>query len=157
MTPAVRLLKKQKIPFELHEYEHDKTNHDFGKEAAEKLGLDQTVVFKTLLACDATDKSKLVVAIVPVSGMLDLKALAKAAKLKKMVMADPQQAERVTGYIVGGISPIGQKKRLPTFIDSSAEHLTMLYVSGGKRGLDLGLSCVGLVQATGATLAPIKD
>jgi Cys-tRNA(Pro)/Cys-tRNA(Cys) deacylase len=157
MTPAVHLLKKQRIPFEIHEYDHDKTNHEFGKEAADKLGLDQTLVFKTLLACDATDKNKLVVAIVPVSGMLDLKALAKAAKLKKMVMADPQQAERVTGYIVGGISPIGQKKRLPTFIDSSAEQLTMLYVSGGKRGLDLGISCAGLIQATGAVLAPIKD
>ncbi len=157
MTPAVRLLKKQNIPYEIHEYQHDKANHDFGKEAAEKLGLDQNLVFKTLLACDATDKNKLVVAIVPVAGLLDLKALAKAAKIKKMAMAEPMHAERVTGYIVGGISPIAQKKRLPTFLDSSAAGLETLYISGGKRGLDLALSCEGLMKATGATLADIRE
>ncbi|MFO6422513.1 Cys-tRNA(Pro) deacylase [Motilimonas sp. KMU-193] len=156
MTPAVNLLQKKKIPHQLFEYQHDKSNQDFGKEAADKLGLAPEAVFKTLLACDANDKHKMVVAIVPVAGMLDLKALAKAAKLKKMVMAQPVDAERTTGYIVGGISPIGQKKRLPTFIDSSAQDFEQIYVSGGKRGLDIGLTYQALVQATGAVLAEIK-
>lgn len=151
-TPATVALTRVGVPFTVHAYDHDPGASSYGLEAAEALGLDPHSVFKTLLA--EVDGS-LVVAIVPVSGQLDLKALASAVGGKRAALADQAAAERTTGYVVGGISPIGQKRRLPTVLDDSAEGLPTVYVSGGRRGLDLGLAPADLVRATGATLAPI--
>lgn len=125
---------------------------DFGREAADALGVEPDRVFKTLLA---DVDGRLVVGIVPVTGKLDLKALAAAVGGKKAVMADPAVAERRTGYVVGGISPIGQKTAHPTVLDETAELWDTVFVSGGRRGLDLELAPADLVRATGATLADI--
>jgi len=133
-------------------YEHDPAVTDFGQEAAAALGLPQEQVFKTLLA---DLDGELVVGVVPVSGQLDLKALAAALGGKKAVMAQPAVAERRTGYVVGGISPIGQKTRLRTVIDASARALPSVLVSGGRRGLDLELAPDDLQRATGALWAVI--
>ncbi len=119
MTPAIDLLKKAKAEHRIHSYEHDPKSASYGLEAAEKLGLEPARVFKTLLAC--SEKNELLVAVVPVTGSLDLKALAHAANVKKADMADPAAAQRATGYLVGGISPLGQKKR--QFSAGLAEHL----------------------------------
>lgn len=143
MTPATRLLKKQKVAFTQHEYEHDPNCQRFGEEAAEKLGLAPEQVFKTLLV---TDDKNTFVALVPVTGKLNLKRTAAALKVKKLRMTEPKDAERITGYIVGGISPIGQKKALVTVIDQSAERFDKVYVSGGKRGFDIGLSAQHLAS-----------
>ena len=137
MTPAINQLKKQKIEFSIHEYEHDRHCSNFGEEAAQKLNLDPAGVFKTLLV---SDDKQFFVAIVPVTGTLNLKRAAAALKVKKLRMADAKEAERLTGYLVGGISPIGQKKSLVTCIDQSAQSLEKIYVSGGQRGLAIGLA-----------------
>jgi Cys-tRNA(Pro)/Cys-tRNA(Cys) deacylase len=159
-TPATAALIRAGIAFEVHTYDHDPSASSFGLEAAEVLGLDPARVYKTLLAAvdgstGSAGTGRLVVGIVPVSGQLDLKALAAAVGAKKAVMADPADAERVTGYVVGGISPIGQKKRLPTVLDASARGHETLFVSGGRRGMDLELSPADLVAITGATVAAI--
>lgn len=153
MTPAIDLLKKAKADFRVHAYEHDPKSASYGLEAAEKLGLDAARVFKTLLVCN--EKSELLVAVVPVVGSLDLKALAQAAGVKKVDMADPAAAQRATGYLLGGISPLGQKKRLRTFIDSSAQALPSVYVSAGRRGLEVELTAQVLVEQTNAEFAAI--
>lgn len=153
MTPAIDLLKKAKADFRVHVYEHDPKSASYGLEAAEKLGLDAARVFKTLLVC--SEKSELLVAVVPVVGSLDLKALAQAAGVKKVDMADPAAAQRATGYLLGGISPLGQKKRLRTFIDSSAQALPSVYVSAGRRGLEVELTAQVLVEQTNAEFAAI--
>lgn len=153
MTPAIDLLKKTKADFQVLAYEHDPKTASYGLEAAEKLGLDATRVFKTLLVC--SEKSELLVAVVPVVGSLDLKALAQAAKVKKVDMADPAAAQRATGYLLGGISPLGQKKRLRTFIDSSAQALPSIYVSAGRRGLEVELTAQVLAERTSAEFAAI--
>ncbi len=151
-TPATVALESAGIAFEVKAYDHDPSAESFGMEAAALLGVDAARVFKTLLA--QTDGG-LVVAIVPVSGKLDLKALAAAVGSKKATMADPFDAQRSSGYVVGGISPIGQRKPLPTVLDESAlQHATIL-VSGGRRGLDLELSPTDLMAITHATSAPI--
>ncbi|MBR7888145.1 Cys-tRNA(Pro) deacylase [Marinomonas sp. A79] len=137
MTPAIDQLKKRNITFTLHQYEHDPYCSNFGEEAAEKLALDPSMVFKTLLVSD--DKS-VFVCIVPVTGTLNLKRAASAIGVKKLHMADTKAAERLTGYLLGGISPIGQKKSLVTCIDQSATTHAKMYVSGGQRGLDIGLA-----------------
>jgi Cys-tRNA(Pro)/Cys-tRNA(Cys) deacylase len=155
MTPAINLAKKQKINYTVHQYDHDPANTNFGLEAAEVLGQDPNRVFKTLLFSLNGDPKKLAVAIVPVAGMLDLKAAAKAAGGKKADMADPQIAEKTTGYIVGGISPLGQKKRLPTFLDQSAEQFDTICVSAGRRGLEIELSSADLLSLTRGSFAPI--
>ncbi len=138
MTPAIRLLKKQKIDFEVLTYEHDPKNTDFGNEAVEKLSLSTDEVFKTLLV-DIGAKD-FVVAVVSMNKQLCLKKVAKAFGVKKATMADKQKAQTVTGYLLGGISPLGQKKRLKTLIDNEAKNHQSIYVSGGKRGVEIKLS-----------------
>jgi len=153
MTPAIDLLKKNRAEHRVHSYQHDPKSASYGLEAAEKLGLDPARVFKTLLA--STERNELVVAVVPVAGTLDLKALAQAAGAKKMEMADPAAAQRATGYLVGGISPLGQKKRLRTFIDVSARAHPTVYVSAGRRGLEVELAAEALAEHTAASFADI--
>lgn len=153
MTPAIDLLKKNRAEHHVLSYEHDPKAPSYGLEAAEKLNLDPARVFKTLLA--VSEKGELLVAVVPVVGTLDLKALAHAAGVKKADMADPNAAQRATGYLVGGISPLGQKKRLRTFIDESAQGFPTIHVSAGRRGLEVELSAGTLAGLTSATFAPI--
>lgn len=143
--------------FTTHSYEHDPAATNFGEEAARALGVAQGRVFKTLLAEmeGAASTSPLVVAIVPVSGRLDLKSLAHAVGGKRARMADPALAERKTGYIVGGISPIGQRARLTTVLDHSALDFQTVLVSGGRRGLDIELAPSDLIRATSATTAAL--
>jgi Cys-tRNA(Pro)/Cys-tRNA(Cys) deacylase len=152
VTPAVVALQRAKMPFVVREYEHDPAAQSYGMEAAEKLGLDPAAVFKTLVA---SVDGRLTVAIVPVARSLDLKALAAAADGKRAAMADIGEAERATGYVAGGISPLGQRKRLPTVIDESAMGLERMYVSGGRRGLDIELAPADLRTLTQAKVAPI--
>lgn len=152
-TPAVVALENAAVAHTLHPYEHDPASGlSFGLEAAQAIGAEPAQVFKTLLA--AVD-GRLVVGIVPVDGTLDLKALARAAGGKKAAMAEPAAAERATGYVVGGISPLGQKTRHLTLLDESAEMFDVVYVSGGRRGLDVGLAPADLLALTGGTTAPI--
>jgi Cys-tRNA(Pro)/Cys-tRNA(Cys) deacylase len=151
-TPATVALTAMGIQFSVHPYEHDPSAPSYGLEAAEALGVDPERVFKTLLA--ETDEG-IVVGVVPVSGMLDLKALAAAVGAKRASMADPAVAERRTGYVVGGISPIGQKTAHITVVDETAQLFDTVFVSGGKRGLDIELSPADLLGATDATFAPI--
>ena len=151
-TPATVALTRAGVAFTTHSYEHDPAAPSYGLEAATVLGLPPEQVFKTLLA---DVDGRLVVGIVPVAGKLDLKALAAAVGGKKAAMADPSLAERTTGYVVGGISPIGQKRALTTVLDETALLHETVYVSGGRRGFDLGLSPDDLVIQTNATTAPI--
>lgn len=151
-TPATTVLAKSGVPHTIHPYEHRPTARSYGIEAAEALGVEPERVFKTLLADVDGD---LVVAIVPVCGSLDLKAVASAHGGKRAGMAASAAAERATGYVVGGISPFGQRKRLPTIIDVTALDHETVYVSAGKRGLDIELAPADLVRLTGAKTARI--
>lgn len=155
MTPAINAAKKGKVKYSIHEYSHDPAAASYGEEAAEALGLEFGRVFKTLLVAVNGDHRKLAVAVVPVSGLLDLKAMATALKAKKVGMANPVDAERATGYVVGGISPLGQKKRLPTVLDNSAADYDSICMSAGRRGLEIEMSAADLMALTGAVLAPI--
>ncbi|MFD6993108.1 Cys-tRNA(Pro) deacylase [Streptomyces sp. NPDC059943] len=151
-TPATVALTAAKAAFTLHAYEHDPAAPSYGEEAAEALGVSADRVFKTLVA---DVDGELTVAVVPVSGSLDLKALAAAVGGKRATMADPAAAERTTGYVRGGISPLGQRKRLRTVLDSSARAHPTVCVSAGRRGLEVELSPSDLASLTSATLAPI--
>lgn len=151
-TPATAALAAAGVPFVLHPYTHDPSAASYGSEAAEALGIDPSRVFKTLMV---EVEGKLAVGIVPVSGTLDLKAFAAALGAKKAAMADPAAAQRRTGYVLGGISPLGQRLPSPTVLDSSAVGLQTLLVSGGKRGLDIELAPADLVRLTQAVTAPI--
>lgn len=155
MTPAINLAKKLNLDYQIHEYEHDPNSESYGLEAAEKLGLPPQQVFKTLVV--ATDGNKLAVAILPVIDSLNFKKMAKALGCKKVQMADPKAVERSSGYVLGGVSPLGQKKRLPTVIHQSAEELTTLHVSGGRRGLEIELPPKQLASSLNATFADITD
>lgn len=148
MTPAVALLKRHKQSFRLHSYTHDPAAASYGLEAAEKLGLDARQVFKTLVA--QADTGELLVAMLPVCASLSLKKLAVAAGVKKVTLAEPVVVERATGYVLGGVSPLGQKKRLRAFLDLSAGDHASLYFSAGRRGLEIELAPQLLEQLAGA-------
>ncbi len=148
MTPAINCAKKAKILYQTHSYVHDASTSSYGEEAAEAMGVPAERVFKTLLVSLDGKPAQLAVAVVPVSGTLDLKAIGAVLGCKKVAMADPQQAQRATGYLVGGISPLGQKKRLPLVLDHSADRFETLFVSGGKRGLEIELQPADLLKLT---------
>lgn len=151
-TPATAALAAAGVPFVLHPYVHDPATASYGTEAATALGMDPARVFKTLMV---DVEGRLAVGIVPVSGTLDLKAMAAALGAKKAAMADPAAAQRRTGYVLGGISPLGQRLPSPTVLDSSALALATILVSGGRRGLDIELAPADLVRLTAAVTAAI--
>ena len=155
MTPAINLAKSLCLDYQVHEYSHDPSAESYGEEAADKLGVSPEQVFKTLVVID--EAAKLAVAIVPVCSKLNLKKVARALGCKKVQMADPKAVERSTGYVLGGVSPLGQKKRLPTVIDASAEQSATIYVSGGKRGLEIELPAAQLATTLQAKFADIME
>ncbi|MCP3961931.1 MAG: Cys-tRNA(Pro) deacylase [bacterium] len=154
MTPAINVLEKSKAAHRVHRYAHDPASEAYGPEAAEKLGVPEARIFKTLVVSLG---KKLAVGVVPVSSMLNMKLIAKAAGAKKAAMADPSEVQRSTGYVMGGVSPLGQKRRLPTIIDSSAEDYPTIYVSAGRRGLQIELSPEDLRRLTGGTFAEVAE
>ncbi|MGR0161045.1 Cys-tRNA(Pro) deacylase [Paenarthrobacter nitroguajacolicus] len=151
-TPATAVLAAAGVPFVLHPYAHDPSAASYGLEAAEVLGIEPARVFKTLMV---EVEGRLAVGIVPVSGNLDLKSVAAALGAKKAAMADPKAAERRTGYVLGGISPLGQRQPSPTVLDESALDFATVLVSGGRRGLDIELAPADLIRVTKAITAPI--
>ena len=148
MTPAINCLKKAKINYQIHQYEHDANSKAYGEEAAEKLNIPFDQILKTLVI--SVDNKNLSVALVPVSKQLDLKAFIKVIGSKRAKMANKKEIERVTGYILGGVSPIGQKKKLITIIDSSALKFNTIYVSAGRRGMQIEISPKDLGSQTNA-------
>ena len=155
MTPGIKLAEKAKIPHRVHEYIHDSSSESYGLEAAEKLGVPAVKVFKTLVV--SLDNKTLVVGVIPVSSMLSMKLIAKAAGAKKAAMAEPSDVERSTGYVLGGVSPLGQKKRLKTFIDASAKEHATIFVSAGRRGLEIELAPQDLAQLVNGFFAEISQ
>lgn len=151
-TPALDVAEQAGIAYSVHAYEHDPTHESFGLEAAEKLGISPERVFKTLVVSAGNE---LCVGVVPVESLLDLKAIAAALRVKSVTMADVAHAERTTGYVAGGISPLGQKKRLRTVIDESAKSFATIHVSAGRRGMEIELSPDDLAKLTNATFAHI--
>jgi Cys-tRNA(Pro)/Cys-tRNA(Cys) deacylase len=155
MTPAIKAAIAAGVSVTAHRYRHDPNVSSFGLEAAQALALDPVRVFKTLLVVQNGDRRRLAVAVVPVTGQLDLKAMAAACGEKKVEMAEPALAERVTGYVVGGISPLGQKRQLPTVLDESALRYDTVFVSGGRRGLDIEIAPTDLIRLCQASTADI--
>ncbi len=155
MTPAIKALQKAKVNFKAHEYTHDPAAESYGLEAAEKMGVDAARVFKTLVVM--LDSKDYAVGIIPVSDMLSMKQIAKAAGAKKAAMADKTDVERITGYVLGGVSPLGQKKRLQTFINESAQTCTTIFVSAGRRGLEVELNPHDLKSQTSAQFASLTQ
>ncbi len=149
MTPAIMQAEKNNLIFKLHQYQHNTNAASYGLEAAEKLGIAPEKVFKTLVV--NTENQKFAVAILPVTHQLNLKAMARALKTKKVQMADVKRVESMTGYILGGVSPLGQKKLLQTVIDDSCHAYQTIWVSAGKRGLEIELSPADLANVTHAT------
>lgn len=154
-TPATTALDAAGIAYTLHPYDHDPANRHFGDEAAAALGVDPLRIFKTLVVDTGTGRPPLAVAVLPVAAQLDLKAMATALGVKKVDLADPAAAARSSGYLVGGISPIGQKTALPTVIDETAELFDTVYVSAGRRGLQVELAPGDLLRVTGGEFADI--
>jgi Cys-tRNA(Pro)/Cys-tRNA(Cys) deacylase len=152
MTPAIRALEAAGVEFRVLEYERGESRRDFGRAAAEALGLDHDQVFKTLIV--TADGSE-AVAVVPVSCTVGLKAVGTALGAKRVEMCDPDRAQRLTGYVLGGISPFGQKKQLPTVVDETSELFDTIYVSGGKRGVDVEVRTTDLIALTDAVVADI--
>lgn len=150
MTPGINSVKQSGIDYTLHQYDHDPAAESYGTEAAEKLGIDGRRVFKTLVA--DTGQKTLVVAVIPVSATLSMKQLARAVGSKKAAMAAPSDVERSTGYVLGGVSPLGQKKRLPTFLDASASDFPTIFISAGRRGLEIELKPADLLTLCSARL-----
>lgn len=155
MTPAINSVKKAKIEFTVHQYEHDSGHSSYGMEAAEKLAVETERVFKTLVV--KLDATNLVVAVLPVNAMLSMKSIAKACGGRKAEMADKVEVQRSTGYVLGGVSPLGQKKALKTIIEQSAQQYPSIYVSGGRRGLEIELNALDLQTLTRALFAPISQ
>lgn len=155
MTPAINTAKKAKIDFKIHEYTHDSKMNSFGEEAAEKLGIEKNRVFKTLVI--SNESSQLNVAIVPVSSMLNLKLFAKAIGSKKVVMADKKIVEQKTGYVLGGVSPIGQKNKFLTIIHETAQQYETIFVSAGKRGLEIEIKPDDLIKLTSGKYSRICE
>jgi Cys-tRNA(Pro)/Cys-tRNA(Cys) deacylase len=155
MTPAINVAKKAKIIHKVHEYLHDPASESYGSEAAEKLGVPEGRVFKTLVV--SLDGQELAVGVVPVSSMLDLKLLAKVAGAKKASMAARSDVQRATGYVLGGVSPLAQKKRLRTYIDSSAGNFPTVFVSAGRRGLQIELNPNDLKALSNGEYAEISQ
>lgn len=153
MTPAITLLEQKQVAFRLHEYTHEPDSESFGGEAAEKLGVDPSYIFKTLVI--QLDCGELLVAMVPVLKKLNLKQAAKAAGSKKATLAEPQPVIRSTGYLLGAVSPLAQKRKLRALLDEGARQLDSIYVSGGKRGLEVELAPQDLCNLTGAVYAPL--
>ncbi len=154
MTPAVDYLKRKKLPFSLHSYEADPSAVSYGLEAADALALDPKQVFKTLIV--SLGHNQYAVCIIPVSHQLSLKSVAKALSAKKAVMADGHDVERMTGYVLGGVSPLGQKKRLPTLIDNKAKSENTIFMSGGKRGLEIEIDPLILAECLKAVFADVS-
>lgn len=154
MTPAVNCVKTAKVEFSVHHYDHASGHSSYGLEAAEKLAVPPEQVFKTLVV--RLDTDELIVAILPVKSMLSMKSVAKIFGARKAEMADKAEVQRVTGYVLGGVSPLGQKKSLKTVIDHSAQEYATIYVSGGRRGLEIELNAFDLQTITLALFAPIS-
>lgn len=154
MTPAVLFLEKQKVPFKLLEYSHDDNTQNFSHEASEKLGLSPETVFKTLVV--AVDTNDFIVAIVPSDKELSMKKLAKAVSGKRATMAEAKKVQSMSGYVLGGVSPFGQKKRLTTLLDISASNFDTVYISGGRRGLEIAISPNSIKQFLNATVTDIS-
>jgi len=144
MTPAIEVAREVNLSFQIHEYEHDPSIQSYGEEAAAELGVDRKRVFKTLVVELST--KELCVYVLPIMHQLNMKSAARAAGVKKATMANAKSVVRVTGYVLGGVSPIGQKRNLRTFIDTTASNFDSVYVSGGRRGLDIELNILGLVD-----------
>lgn len=155
MTPAVNSAKRAKIEFSVHQYEHDSGHASYGLEAAEKLAVAPERVFKTLVV--KLDSQQLLVAVLPVNSKLSMKNVAKASGARKAEMADKTEVQRSTGYVLGGVSPLGQKKSLQTVIDHSAQQFSTIYVSGGRRGLEIELNPLDLQTLTQALFASISQ
>jgi len=153
MTPGINQVKKYKILHTIHEYSPDESSESYGLEAADKMGVTQERVFKTLVV--TLDNKELVVGIIPVSSMLSMKLIAKTVGVKKAAMADKLDVERSTGYVLGGVSPLGQKKRLKTIIHSSANNYSTIYVSAGRRGLEIELNPADLAKLINGKFADI--
>lgn len=153
MTPGINTLKKHKISHRIHEHSHDESGESYGLEAAAKMSVPKERVFKTLIV--ALDNKELAVGVIPVSSMLSMKLMAKATGARKAAMADKTDVERSTGYVLGGVSPLGQKKQLKTIIDSSAKNYPTIYVSAGRRGLEIEMGPDDLTKLTHGVLAQI--
>ena len=155
MTPAINLADKLKLSYRIHEFDHDASAASFGLEAAAKMKVDGAQIFKTLVV--QTDSKALAVAIIPVTTTLNFKKMAKALGCKKVQLAEPNLVLKSTGYVLGGVSPLGQKKRLPTVIDDSATNFATIFVSAGRRGLEIELSPKDLATALTAKFADIAE